>query len=1078
LWLREPAISPDGTKIAFRFEGQIWIVPATGGEARALTPSGVHAASPVWSPDGATIAFTCNRFGPMNIFSVPAEGGQAKRLTFYSMDGKPSGFTPDGKAVLFTSQRLGDANQTFAIPYRYQQGSQLYQVPIAGGRETLVLPNAAFDARFDPEGKRLLYTGPSIEQAFRKGQTSSAARQIWLHDVASGRHERLLNDVHENRDAVWSPSGDVYYLGENSGSLNVWRLSLEDRNPIQITHFNGDPVRSLSISRAGDLAFSYGGELYRLRAGAKEPPQRIAVSILRSRFPGESASRSSLFSDLVLSPNGKEIALVSRGDIFIASMNGKYVKRITHERSEARSPSFSPDGRRLAYAAERDGHWSLYEARIVDAEEKTFSEATRIEEQLVKDGDTDAFLPSYAPDGKHIAYVADRESVRVLDLATKNDVEILPKGQNYSYEDGSWWLSWSPDSKWIALPVEPTQQLSNVAVAPTDGSRPATRVKPSGEYQDSAEWSRDGSFLIFETNADGLRWMVGKRSDADIEAVFASRKARDAFEKKLRLPVYGDQPAGSDDGEPRAAQGEKEAPAGEAGKARPGTARETFSFEPEGVEERSIRLSQESADLVYYGLLSDGVSVLSVEQSPNPQGDGLTLTGVVRDLRQGRRKTLFSGQAYERDSPVRMSKDEKKLYFLSREGAIDNVTEIDTAKGTSRTIRVSVDTTRDPAETRKAAFEQLWSLTKKKFYDPKLNGVDWDAARVKYELYLASIVDMRDLAELLSEMAGELDASHTGAYFAGNVPQAEQAASLGLYYDERYPGPGMKVAEILPEGPFDSGDSELKAGDILREIDGEAIPDEGGIRRLLRGHIGELVAVTAEHPDGKRFVEKHVAVSLSKEKELATNRWVKRKREYVTAKSCGRLGYVYVSGMDAASYRSTFSEIFGRFQSAEGLIVDIRFNGGGNLHNQLLTLLSGKTYMSVRPLRGGPSQDEPRDRWTKPSAVIMNAASYSDASIFPQAYRDLKLGPLIGDPVAGTGTAVWWVASNIVPGLVYGIPQLPYRRLDGTLVENAEIKPDIPVPSNPTAWAKGEDPQLDAAIEALTPAEKPSCLPR
>jgi tricorn protease len=1073
LWLREPAISPDGTKIAFRFEGHIWIVPSAGGDAFALTPAGFHAGSPVWSPDGRTIAFAADRFGPMNIFAVPADGGEAKRLTWYSMDEKPSSFTPDGKAVLFSSKRLGDAVQTFAIPYRYEQGNQLYEVPIAGGRETLVLPNAAFEARWDAQGKRLLYTGASIEQAFRKGQTSSAARQVWLYDATSGQHERLIKDVHENRDAVWSASGDVYYLSEASGSLNVWRLSLADRNPVQITHLNGDPVRSLSISRAGDLAFSWGGELYRLRPGAREAG-RVEVNIMRAAFPGDLGARSASFSDFILSPTGKEIALVARGDVFVASMNGRYVKRITRTPGEGRTPSFSPDGRKLAYAAERGGHWSIYEAGIVDADEKTFSEATRIEEKLLKDGAEDAMWPEYAPDGKHIAYLADRETVRVLDTQSKTDVEILPKGQNYPYSDWSWWLSWSPDSKWIALPVQPSQELSNIAVVPADGSGPAVRVSPSGEYQDGAEWSSDGSFLIFATDAEGLRSALGSTWSADIEAVYASRKARDAFRSKLRVPVFGDPPVAPGEPErPAVAPEEKDGAASAKGKAR-----EIFSFEPEGVEDRLVRLSQQSANLVFFGLLSDGVSVLSVEQLPNPQGDGYTVTGSVRDLRLERRKTLFSGLAYKQNSPVHMSKDLKKLYFLAKEGALDSVTEIDTAKGTSRTIRIAVDTTRDEAVARSAAFEQLWWLTKKKFYDPKLNGVDWDAARVKYGRFLPAILDARDLAELLSEMAGELDASHTGGIYRGTVPAAEQMTSLGLYYDEHYQGPGMKVTEILPEGPFDTGDSELKPGDIIREIDSEAIPDEGGVRRLLRGRVGQLLASTAEHPDGRRFTEKHVPVTLAREEQLATRRWVKRKREYVTAKSCGHLGYVYVSGMDARSYRSAFSEIFGRFQHADALIVDIRFNGGGNLHNQLLTLLSGKTYMSFMPLRGGPSQEEPRDRWTKPSAVIMNAASYSDASIFPQAYHDLKLGPLVGDPVAGTGTAVWWVESNIIPGLVYGLPQLPYRKLDGSLVENADIAPDIPVLSDPTPWTKGEDPQLDAAMQALTPAEKASCQPR
>jgi tricorn protease len=347
--------------------------------------------------------------------------------------------------------------------------------------------------------------------------------------------------------------------------------------------------------------------------------------------------------------------------------------------------------------------------------------------------------------------------------------------------------------------------------------------------------------------------------------------------------------------------------------------------------------------------------------------------------------------------------------------------------------------------------------------------VDWDAARAKYESFLPSIADASDLAELLSEMSGELGASHTGSFFRSSVPVAERTASLGLYYDERYPGPGMKVAAVLAGGPFDTADSVLRPGDVLRRIDGEDIPDDGGIRRALSGHANQLVAVTAEHPDGSLFTEKHVPVTLAREFQLARLRWMKRKRDETLAKSCGHVGYVYVEAMDARSYRDVFSDIFGRFGNADGLVVDIRYNGGGNLHNHLLTLLSGKAYLTWAPPRSGPDQDEPRDRWTKPSAVIMNAASYSDASVFPHAYHDLKLGPLVGDPVAGTGTAVWWVESNLIPGLVYGLPQLPLRELGGRRFENAEIAADIPVLSDPTAWDKGEDPQLDAAIKALTP---------
>ena len=1072
LWLRDPAISPDGTRIAFRCAGQIWIAPVAGGDALALTPAGAFAAHPVWSPDGATIAFASDRFGPMNVYAVAAAGGAARRLTFTEVDQAPTGFTPDGSAVLFWSPGLGDAVETGPIPGTREDGRQLYQVPVAGGRDTMVLPNAAMGARWDPSGRRMAYTGPSIEQPFRRRQVSSAARQVWVYDAATGRHRRLTAEASETRDPAWMPDGGIDYLDEASGSLNVWHRDADLGHPVEVTRLAGEPVRFLTASRAGDLAFAWGGALYRLPRG-ETVPRRIDVRLTRTDFPGPRSWRGAALTDFALSPDGRAYAVVSRGQIAVASVDGRSVKRLPHTAGEERDPTFSADGRRIVYASERDGHWDLYESAIVDPEEHDFAQATRVAERRLTAGRRDSMKPVFAPDGHHLAYVADRASVRVLDLASGADIEVLPPGQAFSYDDDAWFLSWSPDSRWLALPVQPSTFVDNIALVPADGSKPAVRPVPSGEGQWGPEWSPDGGLLLWRTNADGLTAAFRQRWAADLEGAFTSRRAREAFARRLMIPVVGDLPPGGTDHGEGTAPGRTAADPRDAAATREASPHGPVPVEVDGMADRTRMLSQAPGQIVFGTLMPDGVSVLTVEQAENPRGDGLVVTGTVRDLRRESRRTLFTAVPYQPGPGPRLSRDRRHLYVLSRgsgdDTATEGLTEIDLQRGTTRLIRIAVDTTRDEAEARRAAFEQFWTMTERTFYDPGFKGVDWGAAHARYARFLPSLEGPRDLAELLSEMAGELGASHTGARLRASVPPAERLASLGLYYDERYPGPGMKVQALIAGGPFDTGDSALRPGDLIDAVDGEPVPAEGGVRRLLRDRVRQVVAVAAHHPDGTAFIEKVLTMSLGRERDLAGRAWAERKRDAVAAMSCGRLGYVHLAAMDAASYRDAVSDIFGRFGAAQGLVVDIRDNGGGNLHNKLVTLLSGTAYLRAVPPRGGPTQLEPRDRWTKPSAVVMNAASYSDSSLFPLAYRDLHLGPLVGDPVAGTGTSVWWDQSLIVPGLVYGLPELPYRRLDGTPSENHAVEPDIRVPSDPEAWAQGRDPQLEAAVRALVP---------
>ncbi len=1047
VWLRDPAIAPDGSRIAFRYQAQIWTVPAEGGLATPLTPAGSRAAGPVWSPDSRTIAFASNRFGPTNVFVAPADGGPARRLTWGSGVEYPTGFSADGASVLTDAALLGDAVQTYAGASFGEPHNQLYQVPLDGGRETMVLPNAAMLANWNADGTSLLYTSPGVEQASRQHQVSDTVRQIWRYDPATGAHTRLTAERTESRGAIWAPDGTVLFEAERSGSLNIWRMQADGSAPEQITFFQGEPVRFLSVSKAGDIVFGQGGRIWRLQPG--HAPVPVPVRIGTASFPAESDQRTSVFTDFAVSPTGREVALIALGDVYVASIDGRLTRRLTDTPGEERSPVFTPDGHGLIYTAERDGHWQLFEQHLAPGE-TSFFDAGPLAETRLRTGPDDPQLPVISPDGKKLAFTVNRSAVRVRDLDDGHEVEVLPPEHFYLYSDVQTLLTWSPDSQYLGLLVQAESLIDNVAVVPADGHAPPIRVQPSGEEQFAPTWSTDGGVLSWLSDPDALHTPFGSESEVDVHAVFTSRAARDAFRRRFRVPL-------NPDGSPFVPPG-----------SRPSDARTTTEkLEPDGFETRSLPLPGQRGTLLYAGLLPDGVSLLEVEELPAVGSLARQLTATAVDLRSNRKRVVFSGVPYAR-GPVRVNKEMTRLYFISPAGLV----EANLVANSFRLITVSVDAAHDDAAVRAAAFEQFWSLTKAKFYDPDFAGVDWEALRHRMAARLPALGDAQDLAELLSEMAGALNASHTGSYYRANVPIQQVPGSLGAYYDERYPGPGMKLAEILPGGPLDAEDTALRPGDVILAVNGADIPLQGGIRRALRGTLGTITAITFAHPDAlaTRITEQRVPTTPGQEQRLAMLRFVARNRALVAARSCGRLGYVYLPAMDQANYRTVFSDVFGRFGHAEGLVVDERNNSGGDLHNNLVTLLSGRAYSAFQPPRGGPGLSEPRDRWTGRSTVIMNGASYSDGSVFPYAYRQLGLGQLVGETVAGTGTAVWWVESGLIPGLVYGIPQLPMRGADGERLENRDIVPDIAVPNDPAAWARGEDPQLLAAVHVLLPA--------
>lgn len=1005
-WLRYPAISPDGSTIAFAAQGRLWRVPAGGGDAVPLTDADYYATHPVWSPDGSRLAFAAKRHGNLDVFLVPANGGRATRLTYHSADDTPTAFSPDGELVYFTSARLGDSHTVLAGGYAHSD--QLYTVPVIGGRNRLVIPTPALAARPGPRGDQLLYEDrPVYENDWRKGAVSDGARDIWLHDRAAGTHRRLTDFRGEDRDPVWAPDGrNYYYLSERSGSFNVWRAGLQPRaKPVQITFHRGAPVRFLSAAGDGALVYGLDGEIWRWPAGARAA-QRVTVHLPAPAAPMAPVSANPEPTEMTVSRDGRQVAVVAGGEVFVLSTETGATRRITRTSAHERNVSFAPDGRSLVYISERDGTMDIFEAVLGD---------TGAERKLV-DAAGDVLYPKISPDGKRLAYLADHSRILVRDLATGATTENLAPGYFYSYTDEDIGFEWSPDSRWLVATIGSIVTNQDIALLDATGQRLPLLVTRSGFVDRGPVFSPDGKAVLWASGRERLLQADSGRSQLDLYLAYLTRAAFD-------------------------------------GKAEPDGA----DWKPQavGIEQRTKRLTPTSLTPLLYALLPGGEDLLVVERAPNGKA-------------AVRRVEVATGEATEL-----LTQPEADAYALDASGrhlfalAHGVVARTDLASGETRTFALDTAIQVDPGADRAYWFGHFGRLMKAKFYEPTMHGRDWDAIRARYARFLPAIGTWEDFAEMMSEMAGELNVSHTGCYYLKPAPIADRTASLGLYFDDGYEGPGLRIAAVLPGGPADITGSRLRPGVIIRAMETEFLDAHTDIDQLLNGMADSAVLLLLEIPGAKQTeIETVVPITLEQATALRYAQWVAERKALVEKLSGGRLGYVHLPTMDLETYKRAYGEVIGDYRNKAGIVVDVRYNEGGYLHDELITLFSGETVAAFASRNDELVGRIPAGRWARPTALLQNASSYSDGSIFPHVYRRLKLGPVIGDRVPGTGTAAWWMAP-MKGALRWGVPQLGARDYKTGWFENREIAPDRLVRTDPAALAAGRDPQLEAAVAEL-----------
>ena len=1031
-WLRKNAISPDGTQVAFSYKGDIYVVGTQGGRARQVTSNPAYDSDPVWTPDGKQLYFSSYREGSKDIFLVPAEGGTPRRITNYPGSETPKAVLPDGR-IAFTAGLQPD------VTYGGFPGEpQVYAVGQGGERPALLNSVTMSEMSVRPDGAILYEDYKGYEDPFRKHHTSSVTRDIWL--LKDGVYTKLSNFKGEDRQPVFAADGETfYYLSEQGGkTLNLFRSTLSNPSKsTQLTRYEKDPVRYVSVAADGTLAYSQNGDLYILKEGGQ--PRKLDITVVRDEnerdlvkmnFTGNATA-------MAVSPDGKEIAVVLRGDVFVTSTEYKTTRRITNTPEQERGVSFSKDGRELYYAAERGGCWGVWRTVLTDKNDKLFTYATQTKEELFSEPGETSFQPEVSPDGKWVAYLRDRVELVVKPTAG-GKVKSLLKGANYSYQDGDQSFAWSPDSEYLLTDYQANGGWNNVDIALIEVSTgKVTDLTQSGYNDGSFHWALGGKAMTWESDKNGYRSHGSWGAHEDIYIMFFDGKAMTGFNQDKEDEEVEKLLSGKSEKQ-LAKEEKKDSLAQEKPK--------KMELLLEGREYRTRRLTAASAAYGDHYLSKDGRKLYYV--TPLESGMGLC----VKDLREGDVKVLARGVS----GRITPSADGNEIYVFSGRG----ITKVTLAGGQTKQIGFSGDFEFKPKAEREYMFSHIWKQVKEKFYDPNLHGADWDYYRDNYAQFLPYIDNYFDFQELLSEMLGELNGSHTGARYR---PQGgEPLGRLGVLYDYAYAGDGLRIAEVLPAGVLNLADSEIKAGDLIVAIDGHAIKAGENWFPLLEGKAGKKIRVTVRK-GGKD--EDLIVKPVANESALLYRRWVRQREEMVERLSGGRIGYVHVEGMDSPSFREVYSKALGKYRGCDAMIVDIRHNGGGWLHDDLVTFLGGKSYVEWRP-RGEYIGTEPYSKWTKPSCVLVCEDCYSDACGFPYAYRALNLGKLIGMPVPGTMTAVWW-ETQIHPQIVFGIPQVGGWTPDNRYLENSQIEPDIRVDNDPASMLRGEDKQLEAAVREM-----------
>ena len=1073
--LRFPDIS--GDRVAFTYAGDIWTASASGGTAVRLTAHPGMEVFPKFSPDGKWIAFTGQYDGDEQVYVIPSTGGEPRQLTFYpakgpftprwGWDNQVYGWSKDGKQIIFKSQR-----DSWSLPI-----ARLYTVSVDGGAaQALPMPEAG-SGDFSPDGSRIVYSPQSRDFRPEKRYGGGQANRLYIFDMKSYATKPIADGPRATRDAMWI--GDtIYYNSDRDGHFNLYAYNVGSGKTTQITHTKQWDVRWPSSDHRDTIIFEMDGELQTLDTrSAKTTPISITVpDDGLARRPSRISAANNIES-YDLSPKGERALFAARGDIFSAPIEKGPTRNLTHSSgAHDKWPSWSPDGSQIAFISDLTGEEELY---LVP------QDGSKPPQQITTGGSAMRYQPEWSADGKRIAFSDKDGKVFVVTLADRKMTEIVdaPRGQIRDYV-------WSPSGNFLAFSMATNGNGLSQLYVWSAGDNQTHRLTDVMFNAQNPVWDPQGNYLYFISDHEFAPQI------SSVEFNYATNRTAYIYAMALRKDVKHPFPPESDEvtitrakeeGGPAAAEPKKEGEGEKPAEAKPADAKpaappqKTLTIDFDGIAQRVAR-APIGAD--NYGGLGAKPGFLIYATGPafyyGRQGDRPAQLKIfsIKD----RKETVIIDDV----AGAAMSRDGSKI--LARQGpgfAIYDATPLgDKSRKPVSTTGLVVD--RVPAEEWNQIFNEVWRRYRDWFYVPNMHGYDWVALREQYKPMLKYVAHRSDLNYVISEMISELTIQH--AYIEGGdftIPQRPRVGLMGARLELDPQSGRYRIAKILQgqndedlyRSPLTEVGVNVNVGDYVLAIDGEELKANDDPYRLLRNKADNPVSLTVNSTPsmtGSRTISYR---PIADESNLIYLDWVTKNRKKVEDATNGRVGYIHIPDMGAAGIREFIKWYYPQIDK-EGLVVDVRANGGGNVSRMLIERLRRKLLGVNYARTDDIGNTYPDGVFLGPMVALLDQNSASDGDIFPWMFREAGLGPLIGKRSWGGVVGINNRGPLIDGGSIF-VPGSALANKNGEwIIEGYGVDPDIEVDNDPASEIAGRDPQLERGIaEVMARLKNPVKLP-